>query len=101
MSQSVSDLDLAHVLLQLPPDEIDAAVRPIAPELADLRLAALQLRAREQAERTVAETIRSVNAERTRLLLKDQLRLLVFGDDKDIAKLAAAELLSRDPSSNT
>jgi hypothetical protein len=52
------------------------------------------------AKRTVQETVRETNRERTRLLTKDQLRLLVFGEDSHISKLAAAELLTREPTSN-
>jgi hypothetical protein len=91
---------LAQALLRLPPDEIDTAVRPISPEIANLLLDWQQAHARQMAERTVEQTIREANRERTRLLSKDQLRLLVFGPDSDIAKLAAAELLSREPASN-
>lgn len=92
--------ELVQALLRLPPDEIDTAVRPISPEIADLLLAQQQPHAKEMAERTVKETISQINRERTRLLTKDQLRLLAFGEDKDIAKLAAAELLTRQPTSN-
>lgn len=91
---------LAQALLRLPPDEIDTAVRPIAPEIADLLLNHQQAHATEMAERTVNDTIREANRGRTRLLIKDQLRLLLFGKDKDIAKLAATELLTREPTSN-
>ena len=93
-------LALAQALLRLPPNKIETAVRPISPEIADLLLNRQQTHAREMAERMVEETIRQVNAERTRLLTKDQLRLLAFGQDKDIAKLAATELLTREPTSN-
>lgn len=91
---------LAQALLRLPPSQIDTAVRPISPEIADMLLDQQQAHAREMAERTVQDTIRRVNNERTRLITKDQLRLLVFGNDKDIARLAAAELLTREPTSN-
>lgn len=91
---------LVQALLRLPPDEIDSAVRPISSEIADLLLDQQQTHAKQLAERTVQETIREINRERTRLLTKDQLRLLVFGQDKDIAKLAAIELLTREPASN-
>jgi hypothetical protein len=75
-------------------------VRPVSPEIADLLLAQQAAHAREMADRTVEETIRLVNDERTRLLTKDQLRMLAFGNDKDIAKLAAQELLTREQASN-
>jgi hypothetical protein len=102
MSQSdaaTPDMALAQALLRLPPDEIETAVRPISPELADLLMAHTQERAREMAERTVAETIKAVNRERTRLLIKDQLRMLLLVEDRDFATLAAAEMLSREPTS--
>jgi hypothetical protein len=91
---------LVQALLRLPPDAIDTAVRPLSSEIADLLLNRQQAHAKAMAERMVDDTIKQVNDERTRLLTKDQLRLLVFGDDKDIAKLAAAELLTREPTSN-
>jgi hypothetical protein len=104
MSRSDAPEPDTHALVQalprLPPDEIDAAVRPIAPDIADLLLDQQQAHASEMAKRTVQETIREINRERTRILTKDQLRLLVFGQDKDVAKLAAAELLTREPTSN-
>ncbi len=93
------NLALAQALLRLLPDAIDTAVRPIAPEIADLLLGHQQAHAREMAERTAQETIREVNRERTRLLIKDQLRMMLLVDDHDIARLAAAELLSREPTS--
>ena len=91
---------LVQALLRLPPDAIDTAVRPISPEIADLLLHQQQIHASHMAERTVQETIREANRGHTRLLTKDQLRLLAFGRDEDIAKLAAAELLTREPTSN-
>jgi hypothetical protein len=91
---------LAQALLRLPPDAIDREVRPISPEIADLLLERQQAHAKEMAQRTAQETITQVNRERTRLLSKDQLRLLAFSNDKDIANLAAAELLTREPTSN-
>jgi hypothetical protein len=91
---------LAQALLRLPPEEINAAVRPISPEIADILLTHQQAHAKAMAERTVNDTITQVNAERTRLLTKDKLRLLVFTEDKDIAKIAAAEILTREPASN-
>ena len=91
---------LAQALLRLPPDEINTVVRPISPEMADILLDRQQAHARVMAERMVEETLSQVNRERTRLLIKDQLRQLIFGNDRDIAKLAAAEFLTREPASN-
>jgi hypothetical protein len=91
---------IAQALLRLPPDAIDREVRPLSPEVADLLLDHQQAHAKAMAERTVNDTISQINRERTRILTKDQLRMLVFGHDKDIAKLAATELLTREPTSN-
>jgi hypothetical protein len=90
---------LAQALLRLPPDAIDREVRPLAPEIADILLNQQQAHAKAMAERTVKETIREANRERTRILIKDQLRMLLLFEDPDIAHLAAAELLSREPTS--
>lgn len=91
---------LVQALLRLPPDEIDSVVRTISPEIADLLLDQQAVHAKQMAERTVQDTIKQVNRERTRLLIKDQLRLLAFGEDKGIAQLAAAELLRREHANN-
>jgi len=58
-----------------------------------------QEHAKEMAERMVGETLSYANRERTRLLVKDQLRMLLLFEDQDIAHLAAAELLNREPTS--
>jgi len=91
---------LAQALLRLPPDAINSEVRPIAPEIADILLAHQQQHAKQMAERMLEDITSHANRERTRILTKDQLRLLVFSEDNDIARLAAAELLSREPTSN-
>jgi hypothetical protein len=96
----VDNADLARALLMISPDAIESEVRPISPEIADLLQAHRNAVAIEMAERTAQETIREVNRERTRLLVKDQLRMLLRLDDRDIARLAAAEMLSREPASN-
>ena len=68
---------LVHALVAAGPGLVER-VRAISPEIADM-LAAIHR-----------------HAERTRLLLKDQLRMLVFCGEADFAVLAAAELLERE-----
>jgi hypothetical protein len=99
----IDDLSLAQALLRLTPDDVETHVRPIAPELADCIQAHRSAENAKHAQRMYAETMREidrVNAERTRLLAKDRLRMLLLVEDRDIARLAAAEILSREPASN-
>jgi hypothetical protein len=94
---------LMQALLRLPPDTIDREIRPIAPAIADCLQAHRSAENAKHAHRMFTEMMREIdriNRERTHLLTKDQLRLLVFGADTDIAQLAAAELLTREPASN-
>jgi hypothetical protein len=76
-------------------DALVKALLSMGPEAAKRAL----LRAkgyRTQSRRSAQKPIRQVACERTRLLIKDQLRMLLFGADPHFAHLAGAEMLERD-----